>query len=231
MINKTLVIIGGSSEIGNKLINDLKSSFQIICVNHHANTEKIYGVDYLYGDMTKIPDIKSVVEDIFARHKQVDVLINLIGKNIARDLDDINEEIWSEVIDTNLKSVFFLCKYFGNKMLNQEDGLIVNFASTAGIRPLLKSPHYVAAKAGVISLTSFFAGLYAPGIRVNAIAPGYVMTDAHSPEKYENYKNVINRIPLKKMTDKEEITSAVEYLVKAKTVTGQTLVIDGGMTL
>ena len=181
--------------------------------------------------MTHLNSIEECCKIISNKHKKIDVLINVIGKNRAGALNEITEEIWNDVIDTNMKSVFFICKTFYDLLSKSNEGAIINFASTAGIRALPKSPHYIAAKAGVIALTKYFAQVYAPRIRVNCIAPGFVLTENHCPEHYTKYMDVIERIPLNKMTTIEEIAETVIFLTKAKTVTGHTLIIDGGLII
>lgn len=93
------------------------------------------------------------------------------------------------------------------------------------------SPHYIAAKAGVIALTEYFAQSFAPDIRVNCIAPGFVLTENHKPLNYKGYDSIIDSIPLHRMATMEDIADAVIYLLKAMTITGHTLVVDGGLIL
>lgn len=231
MDKKVIVIVGGTGEIGSAIVDSLVLDYRIICISGNSTSSKVNGVKYIIGDMTNIPVMKSVVDQIYLEYKKVDLLINCIGKNTLGEIDDIDEKAWTEVIDTNLKSIFFLCKFFGKKMLENKNGLIINFSSTAGIKPILKSPHYIAAKSGVIALTKYFAGIYAPYLRVNCIAPGYVLTENHKPEKYSGYNEAINRIPLQKMVGKEDITETVKYLIKSECTTGQTIAIDGGLSL
>jgi 3-oxoacyl-[acyl-carrier protein] reductase len=110
-------------------------------------------------------------------------------------------------------------------------GAIINIASTAGIRAIPKSPHYISAKAGVIALTEYLALALSPLVRVNCIAPGFVLTENHLPNNYSNYDEVINSLPLREMTTIEEIAEAIIYLTKSNTITGHMLVIDGGLIL
>jgi NAD(P)-dependent dehydrogenase (short-subunit alcohol dehydrogenase family) len=116
-------------------------------------------------------------------------------------------------------------------MQKSSGGLIVNFSSTAGVRSLPQSPHYITAKAGIIALSEFFAKVYAPQIRVNCIAPGFVLTEHHLPKNYANYSDVVGRIPLGIMSSVPEIVKAILFLTSSSTITGHTLVIDGGLVL
>ena len=233
MKSKVAMIVGGNSEIGKELASELSKEYHIIVVSRSLS-EKNHCSDYitfLNADMRSPIQIEELKEEIYSSFGQVNLVINVIGKNTRESLDDISEEAWNDVIDSNLKSVFFICKTFGTRMLLEKKGTIINFASTAGIRPLPHSPHYIAAKAGVIALTQYFAQVFAPTIRVNAIAPGYVLTKVHLPENYSKYNDVISKTPLKKMVNKNEIVIAVKYLIGAESTTGQVLTIDGGLIL
>jgi 3-oxoacyl-[acyl-carrier protein] reductase len=234
-MKKSVVIIGGSGEIGNIIAKNLSHDYQIIIIHKTSlscsdNCTKQEYYDFC-GDMTDPEQIKLAVDKIISKFGAIDILINCIGKNIPVKLENIDLQLWKDVIETNLQSVFFLCQIIGAEMLKQETGVIINFASTAGINPLPKSPHYIAAKAGVIALTKYFAQVYAPNIRVNAIAPGYILTKNHKPEYNINYNSTLEKIPLGRMANIEEIIDIVYYIINSKYVTGQILVVDGGMTL
>lgn len=227
----TIVIFGGSGEIGYYLASSLRAKFNIISVHNSTKhtTKKNNGIYEIVSDMTNVKNVSKVCKQLFHKYS-INIVINCIGLNNAYEIDDIDEEKWDAVIDTNLKSVFFITKEIKNNA-NLKNVLIINFTSTAGIRPQLASPHYIAAKAGVNALTKYFARKFAPGIRVNAIAPGYVLTERHNPEKYNNYQNIIKQIPLERMANLEEILNSVEFLINNKYITGQIIIIDGGITL
>ena len=106
-------------------------------------------------------------------------------------------------------------------------GHIINFSSTAGVNPNPTSPHYVTSKAGVIALTKYYAKLYAPKVMVNSIAPGFVATSNHCSSKYDSVKH---KIPLQRMASVEEVAQSVYFILHSDYITGQTLLIDGGMT-
>ena len=234
MKEKTIVIIGGTGKIGKYVVARMqKEGFHTVCVslNPLSDADKNIDAEYHVFNMTCLENIEKCCTVISERHSFIDGLINIIGKNRSSSLDEITEEAWNDVIDTNLKSVFFICRTF-KKLFNLSiGGTIVNFSSTAGIRALPRSPHYIAAKAGVIALTEYFAQLFSPHIRVNCIAPGFVLTDNHNQDNYTNYNDVVERIPLHQMATIADIAEAVVYLLNAKNVTGHTLVIDGGLIL
>jgi NAD(P)-dependent dehydrogenase (short-subunit alcohol dehydrogenase family) len=232
MDNKIAVVVGGTGQIGASVVEGLKADdYFVICIAREASNVPILADEFLYGDMTKPGAVEEICKTVFANHEKVNLLVNAIGKNIKCSLAGINEEIWQEVIDSNLKSVFFICRTFTEYMQRNGGGTIINFSSTAGIRPLLQSPHYIAAKAGVIAISEFFAKVYAPHIRVNCIAPGFILTENHLPENYASYNDVVDRIPMGMLSSVPEIVKSILYLARSPTVTGHTLVIDGGLIL
>lgn len=234
MKRKTAVVIGGTGQIGVHIVRALqKEGYLTACISSRPllDSEQNQGTDYYVFDMSQPGSIEICCAAISEKYGVIDSLVNVLGKNRMGSLYEITEEMWDDVIDTNLKSVFFICQAFKRVLDPYSGGSIINFASTAGIRALQKSPHYVAAKAGVIALTEYFAQAFAPNIRVNCVAPGVVLTENHKPENCANYDDMIERIPLHQMTTIEDIVDAVLYLMKATSVTGHTLVVDGGLIL
>lgn len=234
MKRKTAVIIGGTGQIGTHIVRALqKEGYLTACVSSRPllDSEQNQGTDYYIFDMSQPESIEKCCTAISEKYGVIDGLVNALGKNRSGSLYEITEEMWDDVIDTNLKSLFFICQSFKRVLDPYNGGSIINFASTAGIRALQKSPHYVAAKAGVIALTEYFAQAFAPHIRVNCVAPGIVLTENHKPANFANYDDMIERIPLRQMTAIEDVVDAVLYLMKARTVTGHTLVVDGGLIL
>lgn len=230
MNEQLAVVVGGTGQIGQHLICKLIcNSYHVISISGHLPTQRISGVEYMAFDMSSQSSVEICYNKIKKNHSNVDLLVNAIGKNNRRSLRDIDEAIWDDVINSNLKSVFFICKTFYNLLL--DGGCIVNFSSTAGIRAIPQSPHYIAAKAGVIALTKYFAQVFAPDIRVNCIAPGFAATKNHESGSYTGYEKTMSKIPLHKMASLDEIAETVLYFARSETITGHTIVIDGGLTL
>jgi NAD(P)-dependent dehydrogenase (short-subunit alcohol dehydrogenase family) len=229
-MKETAVIVGGSGEIGSMITEKLSCEYNTICIHKNQHPVNVFRKNMdICADMTDPVQIENIAKDIKSKYKAIDVLVNCIGKNIAVPLDKLDLQIWEDVINTNLQSVFFLCKIIGTEMVKKKSGVIVNFASTAGIKPLQKSPHYIAAKAGVIALTKFYAQIYAPFVRVNAVAPGYVLTKNHIQDA--DNTNVIDKIPLGRMATVEEIVNTVKHIIESSYMTGEIVIVDGGLTL
>jgi NAD(P)-dependent dehydrogenase (short-subunit alcohol dehydrogenase family) len=136
-------------------------------------------------------------------------------------------ENWDTSLDLNLRAPFLLAQECAKKMT--DGGLIVNITDVGAQKTWSRYPSYTVSKAALESLTKILARALAPKIRVNAIAPGFVLQSDIVPA--EEWERLIGRIPLKRPARTEEITSALEFLLKNEYITGQTIVVDGGYSL
>jgi 3-oxoacyl-[acyl-carrier protein] reductase len=176
----------------------------------------------------------SVVEAVVARWGRLDLLVNNAG--ITRDglLMRMSDEDIDSVIDVNLKGTLYWCRAVARPMTKARSGCIVNISSIVGITGNAGQSNYAAAKAGIFGLTRSLAAEFGGrGVRVNAIAPGYIQTDmtAGLPETVQ--KASLERIPLGRLGEPADIARAVLFLASdaATYITGTTLVVDGGMSL
>lgn len=193
-----------------------------------------YEVASVTGDVSQMEDAKSMVEATLTRFGRLDILINNAG--ITRDqlLLRMTEEDWDQVIAINLKGTFNLTKSALKTMVKQRSGKIVNIASVIGMIGNTGQANYAASKAGVIALTKSTAKeLGSRGIRVNAVAPGFIrskMTDVLSDEVKNNF---LSQIPLSRFGEPENVAKAVVFLVseEADYITGQVIRVDGGMVM
>ena len=187
-------------------------------------------------DVRQIAAIHQMVERTLGEWGRIDILVNNAGMNIRKMAVDVLEEDWDQVLDTDLKGVFFCAQAVGRHMIRRgQGGKIVNIASQVGLVAYHSRVAYCAAKAGVINMTRALALEWAPHhINVNAIAPTFVRT----PLVEELLKDpavrddVLRRIPLGRLAEPEDIVGAVVYLAgpASDLVTGHTLVVDGGWT-
>jgi NAD(P)-dependent dehydrogenase (short-subunit alcohol dehydrogenase family) len=142
--------------------------------------------------------------------------------------EELTEEQWDTILDTNLKSQF-LCSQAAASMLRRSgQGRIINLASLGGLLAWPAYTHYCVSKAGVIMLTRCMARALAPEITVNAVAPGTISFSGDAPEIAEDF---IQRSPLHRTGGPEDIDEAVLFLVRSPFITGQVIVVDGGRTL
>lgn len=167
---------------------------------------------------------------------RIDILVNNAGftkKITLSDLESVTEEVWDKTLAVNLKGVFFCCRAAAPYMKKQGDGSIINIASIAGIRGTGSSIAYAASKGGVLTLTKSLARVLAPEVRVNAIAPGLVETRwiQQWDDVDQVRAQVLKDTPLHRIVEPEDVAEAVLSLARATMITGQTVIIDGGLTI
>ena len=180
-------------------------------------------VTLLQADLTQPEDIQKLLSTF----QSLDVLVNSAAFMPSGNVDELSLENWDTSIDLNLRAPFLLAKECAKKMT--DGGLIVNITDVGAQKSWSRYPSYTVSKAALESLTKILARALAPKIRVNAIAPGFVLqSDIVSAEEWER---LIGRIPLKRPARTDEVTSALEFLLKNEYVTGQTIVVDGDYTL
>lgn len=243
--NKTAIISGAARGIGRAIALELAKEGANISFNFLKSTKEAQELEQevknlgvkakaFQVDIKDFPAVESWVEQTKELFGGLDIIINNAGiiKDKALALMDLGD--WHEVLDTNLDGTFNLTKASIVTLLKQKSGNIVNVSSVSGIVGLPRQTNYAASKGGMISFTKSLAKeVAAYNIRVNAVAPGFIETDMLKDLR-EDFKNqVLQRIPLGRMGKPEEVAKAVKFLVsdEARYITGQTIIIDGGMTI
>lgn len=183
-------------------------------------------------DVTAPASVEAAIDAVLAETGRIDILVNNAGILVARPLLEQEDDDWACVIDTDLTGAWTVAQRVARVMARQGAGSIVNVASISGIRGGDWVPGYVAAKAGLIRLTEVMAMELAPrGVRVNALAPGYVATDM-SAEFFatERGRGALSRVPMGRPARPEELTGPLLLLAgdSGSYITGATLVVDGG---
>jgi NAD(P)-dependent dehydrogenase (short-subunit alcohol dehydrogenase family) len=186
-------------------------------------------------DVCKIPEIHAMVEESVKAFGHIDILVNNAGINITQWAIDVTEEAWDEIIDTNLKGLFFCAQAVGKVMIQQKKGKIINVSSQTGTVAIPQRAAYCSSKGGVNQLTKLLAIEWAQyNINVNAIAPTFIETPFTKPmfEKGGFREYVLGNIPLGRVGKPDDVTGAVIYLASeaSNLVTGHILLIDGGWT-
>ena len=175
------------------------------------------------ADLTDYTEVISLISSI----KSLDVLVNSAAFMPSGNVDTLSMENWDLSLDLNLRAPYLLAQSASKKMT--DGGLIVNITDVGAQKAWSRYPSYTVSKAALESLTRILARALAPKIRVNAIAPGFVLqSDIVPPEEWER---LIKRVPLKRPARSDEIASALEFLLKNEYITGQTIVVDGGYSL
>ena len=187
------------------------------------------------ADITKIADLPKIVDKAIKEFGKMDFLFNNAGKGIPSPCEDYKENDWDEVLMTNLKGPFFLAQAVARKMISaNRPGSIINTSSIMAFITLKDSPAYPTSKAGISHLTKALANSWAKyRIRVNAIAPGWFITEMTHRRFEDKEKNAqtISRIPFGRTGDPEELGGVAVFLASdaSSYVTGQTIVVDGGL--
>lgn len=199
-------------------------------------------IEVLSCDVTDASQVKILIDGIQARHGRLDVLVNNVGRSEPGNPVTMEEEVWDEQFDINLKSVFLTCKHAIPVMAGQGGGAIVNIASVAGMRFVGKDQvGYAAAKAGLIQFTKVTAVAFAPQkVRLNTVVPGLMDTplvrrlaDRYAKGDYEGM--VAKRhaqVPMGHMGTAWDVAHAILFLAsdEARYITGTEIVVDGGLT-
>jgi 2-dehydro-3-deoxy-D-gluconate 5-dehydrogenase len=190
-------------------------------------------VVFIEADLSTIAPIGDVVGQCLDRLGGLDILVNNAGIIRRADAVDFSEEDWDAVIDTNLKSLFFLCQAAGRHMLAKGRGKIINIASMLSFQGGIRVPSYTASKSGVAGLTRLLANEWAArGVNVNAIAPGYIATNNTAALQADETRNrqILERIPAGRWGAPSDLGGAAIFLASPASdyVNGHILAVDGG---
>src|SRR4030042_700521 len=188
----------------------------------------------LQADVSRMEDIKSLVDRTVKEFGKIDFLFNNAGTIRRNPSEDFSEKDWDEVINTNLKGPFFLAQAVARVMISQKKkGKIINTSSLFAVQGGKRVPAYAASKGGLTQATKSMANDWARyNILVNAIRPGWVKTELTEPLKQdkERYDEITSRIPLGRWADPEDLIGAAIFLASDDYdyITGQTISVDGG---
>ena len=236
------LVIGGSSGIGLAIAQGLQQAGSKVSLlaRTPAKVEKACallqeaepGARGFVGDVTDIAGLAALVAEIEDQIGVPDILVNSQGTTIIKPAIDFSEADYDTVVDTNQKSLFFTCTAFGCGMIVKGRGSVINIASLAGHRGWPRAAAYSASKHGVIGITRSLAGEWAEyGVRVNAISPGFFLTELNRDKMPPARKErALARTPLGRFGEVEELAGAAVYLASpsARFVTGTVLEVDGG---
>ncbi|HDG5760285.1 TPA: 3-oxoacyl-[acyl-carrier-protein] reductase [Staphylococcus aureus] len=242
-MTKSALVTGASRGIGRSIALQLAEEGYNVAVNYAGSKEKAEavveeikakGVDSfaIQANVADADEVKAMIKEVVSQFGSLDVLVNNAG--ITRDnlLMRMKEQEWDDVIDTNLKGVFNCIQKATPQMLRQPSGAIINLSSVVGAVGNPGQANYVATKAGVIGLTKSAAReLASRGITVNAVAPGFIVSDMTDALSDELKEQMLTQIPLARFGQDTDIANTVAFLAsdKAKYITGQTIHVNGGM--
>ncbi|MBU0437398.1 3-oxoacyl-[acyl-carrier-protein] reductase [Staphylococcus succinus] len=242
-MTKSALVTGASRGIGRSIAIQLAEEGYNVAVNYAGSKDKAdavveeikaKGVESfsIQANVAVGTEVKTMIKEVVNQFGSVDVLVNNAG--ITRDnlIMRMKEQEWDDVIDTNLKGVFNCIQKVTPQMLKQKSGAIINLSSVVGAMGNPGQANYVATKAGVIGLTKSSAReLASRNITVNAVAPGFIVSDMTDALSDELKSQMLEQIPLARFGDDKDIANTVAFLAsdKAKYITGQTIHVNGGM--
>ena len=235
------LITGSSRGIGLEIAKRLaKVGYQVVLNGRREISEEVLEqfsnvpvpVAQVTGDVSNFEEAKAIVDEVMDRFGRVDILINNAG--ITRDglIMRMKEADFDNVLNTNLKGAFNMCRHVTQPMLKQRAGTIINMSSVVGLIGNAGQTNYAASKAGLLGLTKALAReLSSRHITVNAIAPGYIETEMTESLSDRVKETMLSQIPLKRFGQAEEIAKTVEFLIDNKYMTGQVLEVNGGLNM
>jgi 3-oxoacyl-[acyl-carrier protein] reductase len=235
---KVALVTGGSRGIGAAISRELGRAGARVAVNYRSGKDAAEEIASEVGGLALAANVgdpeeaKDLVERVESELGDVDVLVNNAG--ITRDtlIARMSDEEWEEVIETNLRGTFNTCRAVARKMLRRRAGAIVNISSVVGVHGNPGQVNYAASKAGIIGLTKALAReLGVRGVRVNAVAPGYITTELTDVLTEEQTGLILGNTPLGRLGSPDDVAAAVRFLCsdEAAFITGDVLLVDGGL--
>lgn len=238
-----VIVTGGSRGIGKCLVENLARDGYNVLLNYNKSEKQARKIqedlrkdgiiiEIFKADVSKKEQVKAMVEFALEKWGSIDVLINNAGIAKLQMFQDVKEEDWNEIIDTNLKSAFYASQEVLQSMIHKKKGLIINISSMWGQVGASCETVYAISKAGIDAMTKSLAKELGPSnIRVNSISPGVIDTEMNSKID-EHIKNQIkDETPLRKIGEPIDIYKCAKWLIEDEFTTGQVIGINGGYVI
>ena len=240
IVNKVIVVTGGSRGIGAEIVKELARMGHTVILNYNksetcAKNVEIelknegHVVDILKADVSNSLEAKKLIDFAIDKYGKIDVLINNAGICQDKLFTDITDEDWQNMMNNNLNSAFYCSREAAKNMIHNKSGLIINISSIWGITGGSMEVHYSTAKAGLIGFTKSLAKELGPSnIQVNSIAPGIIDTDMNKFLSEKEKKQIEQEIPLEHIGKTEDVAETVLFLANSDYITGQVIQVNGG---
>lgn len=240
MDKKVILVTGASRGIGREIAKELAKEGNSVVANYKSSEKQAielqnelkkegFEIDIFGADVSKREEVKKMVDFVIEKFGKIDVLVNNAGVDQVKLFTKITDEDWNYIMQNNLYSVFCCTQEVIRYMLNQKSGSIINISSIYGTSGGSCDVHYSASKAGINGMTKALAKEFGlSNIKVNAIAPGAILTDMNANVTAKDWEEIKKEIPLNKIGKTQDIAKCVKWLVEDEYTTGQVIEINGG---
>lgn len=240
IVNKVVVVTGGSRGIGAQIVKTLANENYKVILNYNNSKEQAEKIqqelleqgkeiEIIKADVSKREETEKLIQFAINKFNKIDVLINNAGISQEGLFTDVTEEEWQKIINTNLNSVFYCNQQALKYMIQEQQGCIINISSIWGETGASCEVAYSTTKAAINGMTKALAKEVGPSnIRVNAIAPGIIDTDMNRNLTNEELEQIKEQIPLNKIGKALDIAKCVKWLIEDEYTTGQIISINGG---
>ncbi len=237
---KTALITGASRGIGRETAQKFYKNGYNVIINYNKNEKaaldlqsKLPNSMIIKADVSNESEVKSMIDAVIEKYGFIDVLVNNAGIAQQKLFTDISTDEWNNMMNVNINSVYYTCKYVVPYMVSKKSGKIINVSSMWGITGASCEVHYSAAKSAVIGFTKALAKELGPsGIQVNAVAPGTIMTDMCNFDD-ETINSIREETPLGRIGSAADVANSIYFLAseQADFITGQIISPNGGMVI
>ena len=239
-MNRVAIVTGATRGIGKAICYELVKNGIKVVINYKNSDELANQIKNELGDMVRIykadvskrENVKDLIKFSLKEFKNIDILVNNAGIDQECMFQDITDEIWNNIMNVNLYSVFCMIQEVLPTFLKNKSGCIINISSIYGISGGSCAVAYSASKAGIDGITKSLAKELGPSnIRVNSIAPGCINTDMNSYLTENDWNEIKNETPLRKIGNGIDIAKCINWLVNDEFTTGQVISINGGLVI
>ena len=235
-----IIVTGGSRGIGKCLVENLARDGHNVLLNYNKSDKQAKNlqevlreegilIEIFKADVSKKNEVKEMVKFALEKWGKIDVLINNAGIAKLQMFQDVTENDWNEIIDTNLKSAFYMSQEVVPNMIHNKEGKIINISSVWGMVGASCESIYSISKAGIDAMTKSLAKELGPSnIKVNSIAPGIIDTEMNKNLTEDDIKELKDEIPLGKIGKATDVTKCINWLIEDNYTTGQVISVNGG---